>query len=50
MFAMYFSSLLCCVEYLLVAVFGYLAFRRHTAPDILTNLHEDRHVRVGIRQ
>ncbi|CAK9027945.1 unnamed protein product [Durusdinium trenchii] len=52
MFAMYFSSLLCCVEYLLVAVFGYLAFRRHTAPDILTNLHEERfaaapYVKVG---
>ena len=39
MFAMYFSSALCGVEYLLVGIFGYLAFRARTAADILTNLH-----------
>jgi amino acid permease len=39
MSAMYFSSALCGVEYLLVGIFGYLAFRARTAADILTNLH-----------
>lgn len=42
MFAMYFSSILCGVEYLIVGVFGYLAFRARTAADILTNLHMTR--------
>lgn len=38
---MYISSALCGIEYLLVAIFGYLAFRKRTAADILTNLQSD---------